>query len=311
MKKSKIFTAALMAIVLLSLCSPEHWPAYAAGDAAAGRAVEGRGVQSASTLYIPLAQRIYSATKGVVYGIVIDAGNGDPLPGATVCYGSNCATSNMDGAYELTGLPPGALALIVSASGYISVSEVVPVAAGQSIYRQFTLTEDLLELTDVFIRAVLNWSNEEYFSTPNPPYLWENDLDTHMWMQIEAQIWHVYSGDTGDCTTFPNLCMPVDMRLGSGPETTDISQLEPSATYYFGVHNVNYHWDPTNLPMLSELDVVVRLYDDDGLQRTFENPPSGSGDFWYLFQMDDLGFVTTANANCLMPYPGDSVPVCP
>ena len=85
--------------------------------------------------------------------------------------------------------------------------------------------------------------------------------------------------------------------------------MEEEAFYYYGVYNVNYPYDPEHLPDLRELGATVALYGEEGLIQLFTVPLTGEGNFWYVFNLDESGFLTITN--CMISYPGESLPVCP
>nr|WP_240742035.1 S8 family serine peptidase [Micromonospora zingiberis] len=76
---------------------------------------------------------------GRVTGVVTDAGDGDPVTGATVTDGTRTATTGADGRYALS-VPAGESTLTVSAYGYAGQSATVTVAEGGAVTRNFALT---------------------------------------------------------------------------------------------------------------------------------------------------------------------------
>jgi hypothetical protein len=304
--KTRPLNAGLYLILLLSLGLPDRGVIYASDIG--GRGSGGlESPQETPGIYFPIVFKNYSAEQGSIYGYVVDSENGLGVAGAQVCYLTNCITSGPQGYYELYDLPPGVLSFHVSATEYVDLDETMTVAAGQGVYHQFVITRQLIYLTNVFIRIVLTWRPELQFQTPSGPI--DNDMDVHMWLVIpDIPLWHIYYNNKGDCTTLPNLCMKTDKTQGAGPETMDISELEPEGVYYFGVHNVNSHYP--NWPPMNQMSAIVRIYDNSetGLKAAFMDPPSGEGNFWYVFRMDDQGGVTTVN--CLTNYDPSVVPTC-
>ena len=65
-------------------------------------------------------QRIYSAPSGKIQGRVVDAENGQALPGANVfLQGTNIgAATNIRGEYVILNIPPGPYTLSVKYIGY-------------------------------------------------------------------------------------------------------------------------------------------------------------------------------------------------
>jgi hypothetical protein len=299
----KVFTTSMLVAIWISRAVAGSGPAKASKNEQSGQV---GAVVPVS--YLPMVHK-FSYSIGAVYGWVIDAGDGFGIPFAQVCYGVQCTNAHADGSYFLDGLPPGEVALDASATEYMPLSGNVTVVPAQSVFLQFVLSKDPLSLTNVFIRNIVTWSSQPYITTPLGT--WENDMDAHMWLDVGGLVTHLYSGSgdgTNNCSAFPNMCLKVDRRLGSGPETIDVSQLEVEGHYYFGVFNVNQVYDLVNYPTLRDLDVVVRLADDSGGEVVL-NAPQGQDVFWYVFQMDQYGVVTIMN--CLTGYPGDDLPTCP
>ncbi|MEV6691841.1 S8 family serine peptidase [Micromonospora sp. NPDC051196] len=76
---------------------------------------------------------------GRVTGLVTDAGDGDPVTGATVTDGIRSTTTGPDGRYALN-VPAGESTLTVSAYGYAGQTATVTVAEGGAVTRNFALT---------------------------------------------------------------------------------------------------------------------------------------------------------------------------
>jgi hypothetical protein len=57
------------------------------------------------------------AAAGTLKGTVLDVGSGQAVAGATVAYGATKATTDAQGAFQLTGLPDGLVVVTVSAPG--------------------------------------------------------------------------------------------------------------------------------------------------------------------------------------------------
>ena len=65
------------------------------------------------------------------------------------------------------------------------------------------------------------------------------------------------------------------------------------------------------VPPITTLNIKVTIEDSSGVLRTFQVPPSGDGDLWYVFDFVD-GEINTDNSGCLTQYvsPGDISPIC-
>lgn len=82
-------------------------------------------------------------TTGVLKGVIKDATTGLPLRDATVTVAgsANAATnSGADGAYSLSGLAPGAVAIMVAKAGYTEVSAAGTLVAGAALVFSPTLS---------------------------------------------------------------------------------------------------------------------------------------------------------------------------
>jgi hypothetical protein len=72
-------------------------------------------------------------TNGTVTGTVTNAGTGAPLSGATVAGTGFSTTTDSNGNFTLTGVPPGPQTLAVSRSGFTPATKAVTVVAGTSV----------------------------------------------------------------------------------------------------------------------------------------------------------------------------------
>lgn len=79
---------------------------------------------------LDIAQHSTGAT-GWIAGRVVDAGTGQPVAGATVGYGRASATTALDGAYTLAGVPDGQVAVIAKAPGRLTNVTLGVVSAGR------------------------------------------------------------------------------------------------------------------------------------------------------------------------------------
>jgi subtilisin family serine protease/N-acetylneuraminic acid mutarotase len=77
---------------------------------------------------------------GRVTGVVTDAANGNPIPGATVVTGDRSASTGPDGRYALV-LPAGEYTLTANKYGYAGLSATVTVTEGGSVAQDFALVK--------------------------------------------------------------------------------------------------------------------------------------------------------------------------
>lgn len=80
-----------------------------------------------------------SAAPGTAAGKVTNAATGAPISGAKVSYGTNNATTDGNGNYTLSNLPPGSDQLIASASGYLDTVLTVTITPGSTTTANFVL----------------------------------------------------------------------------------------------------------------------------------------------------------------------------
>jgi|GEM_PF-2384151 len=235
-----------------------------------------------------------TGSVGTLAGKVTSATTGLPIAGAVVSCAGRTAISGSDGAYVLTNVPVGMLrsnfsATPTSGSAPLSVQftdlstegtqTVSATATGYTSYSnsQVVITSSGTTqlnislsptLTGSSLRLVLNWG-----STPQ-------DLDSHLRTPaISGSTYHVYFGNKGNSTSAPYAVLDHDETSGYGPETITISQFF-TGTYKYYVHR--YSTEAT----LPASGAVVQIYDASGLIRTFQVPTSGTGDYWYVCDID-------------------------
>ena len=92
---------------------------------------------------------------GKIRGKIIDARSNEPLPGTNVTvlgsrYG---AATDLNGQYEISGIPPGKYRLRVSMIGYKIFEKEVYVSLDKVTWQDFALKEDVLETDAIVITA--------------------------------------------------------------------------------------------------------------------------------------------------------------
>ncbi len=93
--------------------------------------------------------------SGTLKGTVYDKTSRDALPGAHVVIKgtSNGAATNLSGGYLLHSVPAGNVTVVVSYIGYRSVTEVITIADGQTVTKDFTLLATTVEGEEVLVTA--------------------------------------------------------------------------------------------------------------------------------------------------------------
>ncbi|WP_233992780.1 TonB-dependent receptor [Salinibacter altiplanensis] len=97
-----------------------------------------------------------AASAGAVAGVVVEKGQGEPLPGANVTVeGTSTGTStDLEGRYRLDGLAPGTYALVVSFVGFQQTTVTgVEVTAGQTTSLDVALAAETEQLDEVVVSA--------------------------------------------------------------------------------------------------------------------------------------------------------------
>ena len=71
-------------------------------------------------IFLTFSQVVAQPTTGIIKGVISTDSSGSPIVGATIALEqtSHRAHTNKDGAYQLTGIPPGRYVLSISAPGY-------------------------------------------------------------------------------------------------------------------------------------------------------------------------------------------------
>ena len=234
--------------------------------------------------YVPLVKK-QEAQRGTVAGRVTNATNNAAIPGAQVCVLSTnqCATTNSQGNYSIGQVPTGNQNVRATANGFTQLTETGNVPANSTLTLNFSLSPTLAAGE---IRVVLTWGQ-------NP-----TDLDSHLWLP-PSNAYHVYYNARGSCTSSPWACLDVDDITSYGPETITIKQ-RYNGTYIYAVYNYS------NSPSINSSQGVVRVYGQSGLVATFNVPASGSGRWWYVFDLNGSnGAITPHNvvqANSPAPY---------
>lgn len=294
---SRIFPIWLLLMCIIGLSSDRDLVSQAAESSAK--------YTTTVSIKLPFVFRSYVQGPGSVAGTVFDATTVDrpPLDNVTVCYLDNCALTGTDGTYLIENLPDGLRQLNASRAEYYSMVEDVSIRPFETAKQDFALTP-LSEITDVFMRVLLTWSEFETW----PPDDIRNDLDAHLWLEAPDPPTHIYFADRGDCTTFPDACLEVDYQKGYGPETLAIRQLQ-NTVYYYGV--LNYYAGYPGVPEITSSQAKIRLFLEDGTVMEYTVPAVGDGDFWYVFQLvSDGSTATVVEKNCITTY--DLLPpVCP
>jgi hypothetical protein len=80
-----------------------------------------------------------AVANGSISGGVTDTTTGSAIPGATVTDGIRSTTTDSNGDYTISDVPPGTYTVIASANGYVSASQLVTLNEGSTATANFAL----------------------------------------------------------------------------------------------------------------------------------------------------------------------------
>lgn len=223
-------------------------------------------------------------------GLVTDAFNGNPIPGATVTIAGLSTTTDNSGNYTITNIPVGTInaefnadvtqgeaPLVVnfsdhssegsntvtcSKTGYLTYSNnQIIIEPGQTLNLNISLSPTLAAGE---MRFVLNWGDLP------------EDLDSHLNTPlINGQEYHIFYDSPGNTSEAPFAALDHDVITGYGPETMTIYQMF-NGTYQYFIHNYS------ESPSITTSQAVLQIYNESGLIQTLQVPTTGSGLYWYV-----------------------------
>ncbi|GAA4829138.1 hypothetical protein GCM10023331_12870 [Algivirga pacifica] len=210
-----------------------------------------------------------------------DAAEGTPIEGAQVkIAGVGTFSTDEEGKVQFPAEKDGepmedeTLPAKFSAPGYITAKFMVRVTYGTIFQNHFSMSK---ELPLGHMRVVLDWGNKP------------NDLDAHF---IKEDGYHISFQDTRVAED-GSVVLDRDAKNGNGPETITIMDIDPSATYYYFVHDFSNKFKKTS-DALSKSRGTVRVFNENQLLQTLEVPTGQIGNTWVLFRIVD-GEIVWAN----------------
>ena len=240
--------------------------------------------------------------SGTMSGKVTDATTGKPIVGATVSVAGMNTTTDSLGNYTFKNVPVGALTanftgtplsgdapLTVRFTDYsgLGVQRVTASATGYYNYSRYisvstSVTILNITLSPVFtgegLRLVLNWDELP------------EDMDIHLLTpEIDGKPYEVFYKYKGSQNTPPYAVLDIDDTNGIGPETITVYSLV-DGTYRCYVDK--YSEDTA----ITSSNGVVQVYGTSGLMHTINVPTTGTGEYWYVCDIDGAtGDVTIVN----------------
>ncbi len=226
-----------------------------------------------------------------IEGQVIDASRGreeeKALSGVQLCTQFNeCATSDSEGKYRINVSSADWREITAQKAGFYTVAKGIQPIAGQGVTLNFVLSP---YLSGMVARIVLTWDATPEFNILGYADPLENDLDAYLYIahSIGDRVIYFEAGDE-----YLSSRLLYDVRKGSGPETIDIVQYQPSpkpTRYFYGVHHANYLYSGRQMPTLYQLGAQVCLYTTTNQVARCYTAPPGDLQFWFVFKLDQEG----------------------
>lgn len=207
---------------------------------------------------------------GTIMGSVSNAINGEALDSVDVTVtgpAQRSVRTNSDGTFSMAELPYGSYQVLASKTGFIQGTRTTQLSE-PTINLDFVLTP---VLDSNQYRAVLTWGAEP------------SDLDLHLWT-LGTEI---YFAHEGSLDTIPYAFLDVDEQSGYGPETITIGRLRD--TCKFSVNNYS------DSPDITVSRAHIDLYKGSSLLRSFDVPNTGTGLWWYVFDLTPTGTIIERN----------------
>jgi len=217
-----------------------------------------------------------SSTGGssTIDGVVSDATSGNPIASATVKLIKNGSTistktTSSTGSYSFTSVVNGTYSVEASKTGYVTDSKPVVTSGNQNYNINFSLSPNS---QNIDYRVVLTWGIAPV------------DLDAHL---IKGS-YHIYFQSMGAQNSPPYTVLDVDDRSSYGPETITIYNQNSDYCKYF-IHNFSGESD------IKLSSAIVKVYSGTTLLGTYSVPSSGTGTYWYVFDITTSGSIVTKN----------------
>ena len=258
-------------------------------------------------VYLPLVFRSYTPGPSKLSGKVINERSERPIVGVYVYLDEDHHRyTDSNGEYWFDNLLSGIYSIMASKQDFITKTEVIALPSDANYRRDFRL---LPELSDGQMRITVTWNETPSWQPDNV----DNDLDIHLWTPFDKSsgYYHISVDNVGNCQHFENEsypCLEAEASKGSGPEIVALYPV--NGDFAFGV--LNYYYGYLGVPSITDLDAKVVVERYEGLTETFYVPQTGTGDFWYVFNIED-GVIVTEDLNCIT-WAGNPLvdpPVCP
>jgi hypothetical protein len=237
-------------------------------------------------VHLPLLFKRY-VCSGDLSGHIVDATTANPLSNVLVTVDGTALSDMTDasGNYLIPGAPSGARSVTAALDGYVTISQEASIACSTNNLLNFALSP---QLPPKEMRIVLTWGEVP------------RDLDSHLWLP-PATPYHICWFQPGHLDAFPFAHLDVDDSSSYGPETITIKQWYPGA-YSFAVQKWSADSD------LTVSQARVHVYKGADLVATYDVPTSGSGGWWYVFDIDGATQAITTRDYLRVDAPYDPYP---
>lgn len=207
---------------------------------------------------------------GIISGTVTDAETGNAINNVTVKLSGDDNTTdltNNQGEYSFEALNEGDYTITVEKNNYITEHKDINFD-GSSAVVNFVISKTIANNE---YRVVLTWGEEPL------------DMDIHLFTENGD---HIYYNNKGSLTSYPFIYLDIDDLNSFGPETITITELQTSSIY---VNNYSQN------PSIKESNAHIKLYQGSSLIRQYNIPSSGTGLWWYVFDINSNGIITEQN----------------
>jgi len=219
-----------------------------------------------------------SGGTGTVHGRVTDSQTGEPIENVFVQSNDTgeSTLTDVSGYYTLE-VSAGVRPMRYTAGDHMVVTDDVYVPTDGNVEHNVILSPSLADVNGV-LRFVLSWNAEP------------SDLDSYLATpEIDGSEHLVCFWDTGDSLSAPYATLDIDETDGFGPETITMYQLV-DGTYKYYVNKFSGMGD------LAGCGARVQIYDTDGLVQTLVVPTEGTGEYWYVCDVNGAdGTITIVN----------------
>ena len=208
--------------------------------------------------------------SGSISGTITDAESGSPIEGVMVKLTgpvNRTDVTDQNGKYSFSNLSSGNFILTASKNNFITEIKDI-VFDGNAVVVNFVMTKNL---SGNQYRIVLTWG------------LTPEDMDLHLYT-LNGD--HIYYNNQGSLNSYPFIFLDTDDMHSYGPETITINSLQSSKIY---VHNYSGETDIKNS------NSNIKVYKGNQKIMEYSVPQSGSGRWWYVFDISSNGTITDKN----------------